>query len=225
MSEYQEKHTVARLLGAPPGYVGYDEGGQLTEAVRRRPYSVILFDEIEKAHPDVFNVFLQILDDGRLTDGQGHTVDFRNTIVIMTSNIGSHRILEYHGHPAAPIRGDARNGAGRIARSISARSSSTASTRSSSSTRSPKKDLLKIVDIQLQRLAPQPGGTANHARSRRRCKAPRRQSRIRSDLRRAAAKTNDSERTGDAARPENSRRRHPRRRYGRRRLQRRSPGN
>jgi len=97
MSEYQEKHTVARLLGAPPGYVGYDEGGQLTEAVRRRPYSVILFDEIEKAHPDVFNVFLQILDDGRLTDGQGHTVDFRNTIVIMTSNIGSHRILEYKG--------------------------------------------------------------------------------------------------------------------------------
>ena len=97
MSEYQEKHTVARLLGAPPGYVGYDEGGQLTEAVRRRPYSVILFDEIEKANPDVFNVFLQILDDGRLTDGQGHTVDFRNTIVIMTSNIGSHRILDYKG--------------------------------------------------------------------------------------------------------------------------------
>jgi ATP-dependent Clp protease ATP-binding subunit ClpB len=97
MSEYQEKHTVARLIGAPPGYVGYDEGGQLTEAVRRRPYSVILFDEIEKAHPDVFNIFLQILDDGRLTDGQGHTVDFRNTIVIMTSNIGSHLILDYQG--------------------------------------------------------------------------------------------------------------------------------
>jgi len=97
MSEYQEKHTVARLLGAPPGYVGYDEGGQLTEAVRRRPYCVILFDEIEKAHPDVFNVFLQILDDGRLTDGQGRTVDFRNTIVIMTSNVGSHRILDYKG--------------------------------------------------------------------------------------------------------------------------------
>ena len=95
MSEYQEKHTVARLLGAPPGYVGYDEGGQLTEAVRRRPFSVILFDEIEKAHPDVFNVLLQILDDGRLTDGQGRTVDFKNTIVIMTSNIGSHRILDY----------------------------------------------------------------------------------------------------------------------------------
>jgi len=97
MSEYQEKHTVARMLGAPPGYVGYDEGGQLTEAVRRRPYSVVLFDEIEKAHPDVFNVFLQILDEGRLTDGQGRVVDFKNTIVIMTSNIGSHRILDYQG--------------------------------------------------------------------------------------------------------------------------------
>ena len=97
MSEYQEKHTVARLIGAPPGYVGYEEGGQLTEAVRRRPYAVILFDEIEKAHHDVFNVMLQILDDGRLTDGQGRTVDFKNTIVIMTSNIGSRRILEYRG--------------------------------------------------------------------------------------------------------------------------------
>lgn len=97
MSEYQEKHTVARLLGAPPGYVGFEEGGQLTEAVRRRPYSVVLFDEIEKAHADVFNVLLQILDDGRLTDGQGRTVDFKNTIVIMTSNIGSQRILNYQG--------------------------------------------------------------------------------------------------------------------------------
>src|SRR5205814_9011298 len=87
MSEYMEKHTVARLIGAPPGYVGFEEGGQLTEAVRRRPYSVILLDEIEKAHPDVFNVLLQLLDDGRLTDGQGRTVDFRNTVVIMTSNV------------------------------------------------------------------------------------------------------------------------------------------
>ncbi|NHI92466.1 MAG: ATP-dependent chaperone ClpB [Candidatus Lokiarchaeota archaeon] len=94
MSEYQEKHTVARLIGAPPGYVGYDEGGQLTEAVRRRPYSVILFDEIEKAHPEVFNVLLQVLDDGRLTDGHGRTVDFKNTIIIMTSNVGSQFILE-----------------------------------------------------------------------------------------------------------------------------------
>ncbi|HYL75712.1 MAG TPA: ATP-dependent chaperone ClpB [Bryobacteraceae bacterium] len=97
MSEYQEKHAVARLIGAPPGYVGYEEGGQLTESVRRRPYCVVLFDEIEKAHGDVFNVLLQILDDGRLTDGQGRTVDFKNTIVIMTSNMGSHRILEYRG--------------------------------------------------------------------------------------------------------------------------------
>ena len=97
MSEYQERHTVARLIGAPPGYVGYDEGGQLTEAVRRRPYSVILFDEIEKAHGDVFNIFLQILDDGRLTDGHGRTVDFKNTVVIMTSNIGSQLILAYRG--------------------------------------------------------------------------------------------------------------------------------
>jgi len=95
MSEYMEKHTVARLIGAPPGYVGYDEGGQLTEAVRRRPYSVILFDEIEKAHGDVFNVLLQLLDDGRLTDGHGRTVDFRNTVVIMTSNLGSHIFREY----------------------------------------------------------------------------------------------------------------------------------
>jgi ATP-dependent Clp protease ATP-binding subunit ClpB len=89
MSEYMEKHSVARLIGAPPGYVGYEEGGSLTEAVRRRPYQVILFDEIEKAHPDVFNVLLQVLDDGRLTDGQGRTVDFRNTLIVMTSNLGA----------------------------------------------------------------------------------------------------------------------------------------
>ncbi|MEP6809315.1 MAG: AAA family ATPase, partial [Chthoniobacterales bacterium] len=94
MSEYMEKHTVARLIGAPPGYVGYEEGGQLSEAVRRKPYSVVLFDEIEKAHSDVFNVLLQVLDDGRITDGQGRTVDFKNTVIIMTSNIGSHFITE-----------------------------------------------------------------------------------------------------------------------------------
>ena len=97
MSEYMEKHSVARLIGAPPGYVGYDEGGALTEAVRRRPYSVLLFDEIEKAHPDVFNVLLQVLDDGRMTDGQGRTVDFTNTIIIMTSNVGSRFIQEAEG--------------------------------------------------------------------------------------------------------------------------------
>ncbi|MDX6667858.1 MAG: ATP-dependent Clp protease ATP-binding subunit ClpB, partial [Solirubrobacteraceae bacterium] len=106
MSEYQERHTVSRLMGAPPGYVGYEEGGQLTEAVRRKPYSVVLFDEIEKAHPDVFNALLQILEDGRLTDAQGRTVDFRNTVVIMTSNIGSEHLLE--GLEGGEIREEAR---------------------------------------------------------------------------------------------------------------------
>src|SRR4051812_28394406 len=95
--EYMEKHSVARLVGAPPGYVGYDEGGQLTEAVRRKPYAVILFDEIEKAHPDVFHVLLQVLDDGRLTDAQGRTVDFKNTVIIMTSNLGSELIVGRRG--------------------------------------------------------------------------------------------------------------------------------
>jgi len=107
MSEYMEKHAVSRLIGAPPGYVGYEEGGQLTEAVRRRPYSVVLLDEIEKAHRDVFNVLLQILDDGRLTDGQGRTVDFRNTVLIMTSNIGSaeiQRLAGRAGNAMAEIR-------------------------------------------------------------------------------------------------------------------------
>jgi ATP-dependent Clp protease ATP-binding subunit ClpB len=100
MSEYMEKHAVARLIGAPPGYVGYEEGGQLSEAVRRKPYSVVLFDEIEKAHQDVFNVLLQVLDDGRITDGQGRTVDFKNTVIIMTSNIGSQFISEEESREA-----------------------------------------------------------------------------------------------------------------------------
>ncbi|WP_158100444.1 AAA family ATPase, partial [Streptomyces thermovulgaris] len=101
MSEFQEKHTVSRLVGAPPGYVGHEEAGQLTEKVRRQPYSVLLFDEVEKAHPDVFNTLLQVLDDGRLTDAQGRTVDFRNTVVIMTSNIGAQRILAHQGDVSA----------------------------------------------------------------------------------------------------------------------------
>ena len=103
MSEFMEKHSVARLIGAPPGYVGYDEGGYLTEAVRRRPYCVLLLDEVEKAHPDVFNVLLQVLDDGRLTDGQGRTVDFKNTVIVMTSNLGSHQIMEMAGQPSEAI--------------------------------------------------------------------------------------------------------------------------
>jgi ATP-dependent Clp protease ATP-binding subunit ClpB len=104
MSEYMEKHSVSRLIGAPPGYVGYDEGGALTEAVRRKPYSVLLLDEVEKAHPDVFNVLLQVLDDGRLTDGQGRTVDFKNTVIVMTSNLGSHMIMQMSGQPSEDIR-------------------------------------------------------------------------------------------------------------------------
>jgi ATP-dependent Clp protease ATP-binding subunit ClpB len=104
MSEFMEKHSVARLIGAPPGYVGYEEGGHLTEAVRRKPYSVLLLDEIEKAHPDVFNVLLQVLDDGRLTDGQGRTVDFKNTVIVMTSNIGSPIIQSMVGQSGEDIK-------------------------------------------------------------------------------------------------------------------------
>jgi ATP-dependent Clp protease ATP-binding subunit ClpB len=116
MSEYMEKHSVSRLIGAPPGYVGYDEGGALTEAVRRRPYQVVLFDEVEKAHPDVFNVLLQVLDDGRLTDGQGRTVDFRNTLIIMTSNLGSEFLAaQEDGDDVEAVRPD---GHGRGARPL-----------------------------------------------------------------------------------------------------------
>ena len=112
MSEYMEKHSVARLIGAPPGYVGYEEGGALTEAVRRRPYQVVLFDEIEKAHPDVFNVLLQVLDDGRLTDGQGRTVDFRNTLIIMTSNLGSEYLVDLGEDRGRRYRARAGDGRG-----------------------------------------------------------------------------------------------------------------
>ena len=124
MSEYQEKHTVSRLIGAPPGYVGYEESGQLTEAVRRRPYAVVLFDEIEKAHPEVLNVMLQLLDDGRLTDGKGRTVDFKNTVVIMTSNVGSHFIAEQRAQSATATtaldEGTRRQVTGRAARALPA---------------------------------------------------------------------------------------------------------
>jgi len=108
MSEYQEKHTVSRMIGAPPGYVGYDEAGQLTEAIRRRPFAVVLFDEIEKAHADVLNVLLQLLDDGRLTDGKGRTVDFKNTVVIMTSNLGSQYLAEHTSQPGEALEADVR---------------------------------------------------------------------------------------------------------------------
>ena len=119
MSEYMEKHSVARLIGAPPGYVGYEEGGALTEAVRRRPYQVVLFDEIEKAHPDVFNVLLQVLDDGRLTDGQGRTVDFRNVLIVMTSNLGSEYLVNLDGGRGR--QGGREGGHGGGARALPAR--------------------------------------------------------------------------------------------------------
>jgi ATP-dependent Clp protease ATP-binding subunit ClpB len=114
MSEYMEKYSTSRLIGAPPGYIGYDEGGQLTEAVRRKPYSVVLFDEVEKAHPDVFNVLLQVLDDGRITDSKGRTVDFKNTIIIMTSNLGSDVILE--GIEGGEIKESARSAVSELLR-------------------------------------------------------------------------------------------------------------
>jgi ATP-dependent Clp protease ATP-binding subunit ClpB len=152
MSEYMEKHSVARLIGAPPGYVGYEEGGQLTEAVRRRPYSVILFDEIEKGHPDVFNVLLQILDDGRLTDSQGRLVDFRNSVIIMTSNVGSQYIVDAGGQLDSRgwvqleerVRGELRNHfrpefLNRVDDIIVFRQLS-------------REDLVQIVDLQLERL-------------------------------------------------------------------------
>ena len=112
MSEFMEKHSVARLIGAPPGYVGYEEGGTLTEAVRRRPYQVILFDEVEKAHNDVFNILLQVLDDGRLTDGQGHTVNFQNTIIVLTSNLGVRVSCRAARRPAGRSRARAGHGGG-----------------------------------------------------------------------------------------------------------------
>ncbi len=135
MSEFMEKHSVARLIGAPPGYVGYEEGGYLTEAVRRKPYSVLLLDEVEKAHPDVFNVLLQVLDDGRLTDGQGRTVDFKNTVIVMTSNIGSHLIQAMVGQDAD----DVKEAVWGNSRTISGPNSSTGSTKRWCSMRSTRR--------------------------------------------------------------------------------------
>ena len=151
MSEYQERHTVSRLLGAPPGYIGYDEGGQLTEAVRRKPYSVVLFDEIEKAHPDVFNTLLQVLDDGRITDAQGRTVDFRNTVIIMTSNIGSHHLLD-GVTPYGEIKPEARTAVMAELGNTSGRSSSTASTTSCCSPPCAEREIERIVDLQFDQL-------------------------------------------------------------------------
>ena len=164
MSEYMEKHSVARLIGAPPGYVGYEEGGALTEAVRRRPYQVVLFDEIEKAHPDVFNVLLQVLDDGRLTDGQGRTVDFRNTLIVMTSNLGAEFLVNQPEGQDSDVVRDHVMGVG--ARAASGRSSSTGSTRSSCSTGCSREDMARIVDIQIKRPRQAPGRPQDRHRAR-----------------------------------------------------------
>ena len=212
MSEYQEKHTVARLLGAPPGYVGYDEGGQLTEAVRRRPYSVILFDEIEKAHPDVFNVLLQILDDGRLTDGQGRTVDFKNTIVIMTSNIGSQRILEYKGGFDGEDYDAMKETVLDEMRAALPAGVPQPRRRDHRLPRADRRGTRGDRRHSALASAQAPGRAAHHAGADRRGDAPPRAGRLRSALRCAPAQANDPERTRNAARPQDP----GRRREGRR---------
>src|SRR6187399_3543441 len=150
MSEYMEKHAVSRLIGAPPGYVGYEEGGTLTEAVRRRPYQVVLFDEIEKAHPDVFNVLLQVLDDGRLTDGQGHTVDFRNTLIVMTSNLGAELLV---AQPEGQDTDAVRDQVMAVVRAHFRPEFLNRVDEIILFHRLQKRDMTKIVDIQMSRLA------------------------------------------------------------------------
>ena len=204
MSEYQEKHTVARLIGAPPGYVGYEEGGQLTEAVRRRPYSVVLLDEIEKAHAEVFDVLLQLLDDGRLTDGQGRTVDFTNTVVIMTSNL-----------PVEPRDYFKPEFLNRIDEIIRFRALD-------------RDDLRRIVDIQLRHLHDRLGGPAGRARGRRRGEGPPGRAGLRPGLRCPAAQAADPAGAGRSHRPghprgQGERGRRGRGRRGRRRVRRRVP--
>ena len=162
MSEYMEKHSVARLIGAPPGYVGYDEGGALTEAVRRRPYQVVLFDEIEKAHPDVFNVLLQVLDDGRLTDGQGRTVDFRNTLIVMTSNLGAEYLV------AQPEGEDTEAVRDQVMAEVRARFRPEFLNRVDEIIlfhRLKREHMGRIVDIQMERLAQAAGGAQDRGRS------------------------------------------------------------
>ncbi len=158
MSEYMEKHAIAKMIGSPPGYVGHEEGGQLTERIKRKPYSVILLDEIEKAHPDVLNILLQVLEDGMLTDAYGEVVDFKNTIVIMTSNIGSQHVARTGRQARVPRARSATSSSRTVATLVMgggaqdalARSSSTASTRSSSSTRCPRSSSQAIVRILLR---------------------------------------------------------------------------
>ena len=201
MSEYQERHTVARLVGAPPGYVGYEEGGQLTEAVRRRPYSVVLLDEIEKAHTEVFDVLLQILDDGRLTDGQGRTVDFRNTVVIMTSNIRSAEQLRDHFRPEFLNRIDEIVEFKPLTRD----------------------QLAEIVELQLARLRDRLAERGLAARAHGRSEGGRRRGGLGSRIRRAAAEARDSSGSSRTrSRCGCSRATSPRRHHSRRRAERRA---
>ncbi len=195
MSEYQERHTVSRLVGAPPGYVGYDEGGQLTEAVRRRPYSVVLLDEIEKAHAEVFDVLLQVLDDGRLTDGQGRTVDFRNTVLIMTSNIRSAEAMREHFRPEFLNRIDEIVVFDAL----------------------DKEQLAEIAELQLERLRARLAERRALARANRRGEGGARGSRLGSDLRRAAAQARAPAPRREPARAATARGRVRRRRHDPRR--------
>ena len=211
MSEYMEKHSVSRLIGAPPGYVGYDEGGALTEAVRRRPYQVVLFDEIEKAHPDVFNVLLQVLDDGRLTDGQGRTVDFRNTLIIMTSNLGSEFLVNQpEGEDTAAVREQVMGMVrahfrpeflNRVDEIILFH-------------RLQKSEMGRIVEIQFARLHEAAGGAQDHADARcRRARLARRQG-LGPRLWRASAEAGDPAQPAGPARRDDPRGRGQGRRQG-----------
>ena len=207
MSEYMEKHTVARLIGAPPGYVGYEEGGQLSEAVRRKPYSVVLFDEIEKAHQDVFNVLLQVLDDGRITDGQGRTVDFKNTVIIMTSNIGSQFIMEESSHEARRAPGAWTRCAQHFRPEFLNRVDEIIIF-----DRLSEEELKKIVEIQLEaRLSKRLEQPEDHAGTVRRGQGSHRARRIRSGLWRASVEARDSKRHSRSAQHRDSRRKSSRR--------------
>ena len=215
MSEFMEKHSVARLIGAPPGYVGYEEGGYLTEAVRRRPYSVILLDEVEKAHPDVFNVLLQVLDDGRLTDGQGRTVDFRNTVIVMTSNLGSQLIQELAGEANyATMKAAVMEIVGQHFRpEFINRVDDIVVFHPLARTADPR-DRGHPAGLPAQA----PGGARDRARTRRRGSRPARRGRLRPGVRRAAAQAGDPAPAREPAGPGDPAGRHragrPRDRHG-----------
>ena len=207
MSEYQERHTVSRLVGAPPGYVGYEEGGQLTEAVRRKPYSVVLFDEIEKAHADVFNTLLQVLDDGRLTDAQGRTVDFRNTVIIMTSNIGSQYLLE--GVTPTPARSSPRPATlvmGELRRHFRPEFLNRVDDIVLFKPLT-EPEIERIVDLMFDDLRDAAGRSADDARGQRRGPPAHRRAGLRPGLRRPPAAPVHRPRGGDPHRPGTARRR------------------